>query len=240
VVQHLAPDHATALPELLGKYTRLPVELARDNTPVAANHVYVIPPNATLTIRQGTLAVTPPTATRGHRTPIDSLFSSLAEDRGEGAICILLSGTGTDGTLGLRAIKEYGGMAMAQTLESARYDSIVRSAIATGLVDHVLPVDQMPAKLIEYAAYLHSTNGRATIIRDQLGEHMSHIHDVLQRRVGHDFSEYKESTIARRLARRMKALQIETVEQYVHALEERADEADRLFKSSDWRDAFLP
>ena len=230
VVQHLAPDHATALPELLGKYTRMPVELARDGTTVAANHVYIIPPNATLTIRQGALHVTPPAAARGQRTPIDGLFSSLAEDCGESAVCIMLSGTGTDGTVGLKAIKEYGGMAMAQTLESAKYDSILRSAIATGLVDHVLPVEEMPMKLMEYAAHLQSTNGHATIIRDQLGEHMGRIHDVLRRRVGHDFSQYKENTIARRLSRRMKALQIETVEQYVGALEERPEEADRLFK----------
>ena len=160
VVQHLAPDHASALPELLARYTSMGVEQARDRTKVVPNRVYIIPPNATLTIKNGTLRVASPTEPRGHRMPIDSLFGSLAEDRDEYAVCILLSGTGTDGTVGLRAIKEYSGMAMAQTLESAQYDAILRSAIATGLVDHVLPVEEMPAKLREYAAHLNLTNGK--------------------------------------------------------------------------------
>ena len=177
VVQHLAPDHATALPELLAKYTQMPVEQARDRTRVAPNNVYVIPPNATLTIQESILQVTAPTEARGHRTPIDSLFSSLAEDCGENAVCIMFSGTGTDGTLGLRAIKEFGGMAMAQTLESAKYDSILRSAIATGLVDHVLPVEQMPAKLMEYAGHLNSTNGNSNKIRAQIGTHLGGIRE---------------------------------------------------------------
>jgi two-component system, chemotaxis family, CheB/CheR fusion protein len=166
VVQHLAPDHASALPELLARCTAMPVEQARDGTRVAPNSVYIIPPNATLTVRDGTLHIAPPTAPRGYRMPIDSLFSSLAEDCAEHAVCIMLSGTGTDGTLGLRAIKEYGGMAMAQTLESAKYDAILRSAISTGLVDHVLPVEEMPAKLVDYAAHVRSTNGKA--IQEQL------------------------------------------------------------------------
>ena len=230
VVQHLAPDHATALPDLLARYTPMPVELARDGTRAAANKVYIIPPNATLTIEKSILKVAPPAEARGHRTPIDSLFSSLAEDCGENAVCIMLSGTGTDGTLGLKAIKEFGGMAMAQTVESAKYDSILRSAIATGLVDHVLPVEQMPAKLMEYAAHLHLTSGNTQQIGEEISQHIGKIHSLLRRSVGHDFSQYKESTITRRLTRRMKALQIETVEQYVHALEEQPEEADRLFK----------
>ncbi len=232
IVQHLAPNHPTALPELLARHTGMPVEQAEDKAAVVPDRVYVIPPNATLTISDGVLNVTPPVEARGRRAPIDSLFSSLAEDRGENAVCIMLSGTGTDGTLGLSAIKEYGGMAMAQTLESARYDSILRSAISTGLVDYVLPVEEMPAKLLEYAAHLKSVNGngRENCVRDQIGAHMGKIHEALRRRSGHDFSRYKESTIARRLERRMKALQIETVEQYVHVLDEQPEEAGQLFK----------
>lgn len=230
VVQHLAPDYATALPELLARRTGMLVEQASDHTAVVPNRVYIIPPNATLTIIKNVLQVTPPMEARGHRTPIDSLFRSLAEDCGENAVCILLSGTGTDGTLGLKAIKEYGGMAMAQTLESAKYDSIVRSAISTGLVDHVLPVEQMPAKLLEYAGHVSSTNGNENDIRDQISLHIGKIHELVRRRVGHDFRQYKVNTIVRRVARRMKALQIETVEQYVQNLEEEPEEADRLFK----------
>jgi two-component system, chemotaxis family, CheB/CheR fusion protein len=204
IVQHLAPDHPTALPQILARHTAMSVEEAKNNTQVAPDHVYVIPPNATLTIENGALRVTPPAEARGVRTPIDAFFGSLAEDRGEQAVCIMLSGTGTDGTLGLRAIKEHGGMALAQSLESAKYDAILRSAIATGLVDHVLPVDGMPGKIQEYAAHLASFNGngKADGIRAQLGAHMGKIHAILRRRVGHDFSRYKESTVARRLERR--------------------------------------
>lgn len=229
IVQHLAPDHESALPELLGRCTEMPVEQARNNLEVVPNRVYVIPPNATLTVKNGVLHVTAPVQDRGRRMPIDSLFSTLAEDRRDKAICVMLSGTGTDGTLGLRAIKEYGGMALAQTPESAKFDPMVRSAITTGLVDHVLPVEEMPAKVIEYAQHLTSLNGKSKALRTRIAAHMSKIHGVLLERSGHDFSQYKESTITRRLERRMKALQIETVEQYVQAIESEPEEADRLF-----------
>src|SRR6266704_5850495 len=182
VVMHLAPDHESALAQLLARHTGMSVEQVRDNTKVVPNRVYIIPPNATLTIKDCVLQVTPPAEPRGRRMPIDSLFLSLAEDRGELAVCIMLSGTGTDGTLGLRAIKEHGGMAMAQTLESAKHDAILRSAIATGLVDHVLPVEEMPAKLIEYAAYLSSLNGQPNGIRQQIGRRLEKIHTLLRRR----------------------------------------------------------
>src|SRR5262249_54767286 len=154
------------------------------------DHVYIIPPNATLTIKNGVLRLATPTVPRGQRTPIDILFSTLAEDQGENAVCIMLSGTGTDGTLVLRAIKEHGGMAMAQTLESDKYDSILRSAIATGLVDHVLPVEEMPKKLLEYAAHLNSLNGngKAKGIHDAIGQNLERIHGILRRRADHDFS----------------------------------------------------
>ena len=232
IVQHLAPDHSSALAEILARHTRMVVEQAHDNTQVAPNRVYIIPPNATLTINKSTLRVATPTAPRGQRTPIDSLFSSLAEDHGENAVCIMLSGTGTDGTLGLRAIKEHGGMAMAQTLDSAKYDAILRSAIATGLVDHILAVEDMPAKLMEYAAHLRLVkgNGTAKTSHEQMGVNLDKIHAILRRRSGHDFSQYKGNTFMRRLERRMKALQIETVEGYVKLLDQKAEEADQLFK----------
>src|SRR5258707_11353194 len=229
VVMHLAPDHESALAQLLARHTGMSVEQVRDNTKVVPNRVYIIPPNATLTIKDCMLQVAPPAEPRGRRMPIDSLFLSLAEDRGELAVCIMLSGTGSDGTLGLRAIKEHGGMAMAQSVESAKYDAILPSAIATGLVDHVLPVEEMPAKLMEYAAHLNSVNGQLNRMREQIRVQMGKIHRLLKRRSGHDFSQYKEGTMARRLERRMKALQIETVAQYIETLERRPGEANLLF-----------
>jgi two-component system, chemotaxis family, CheB/CheR fusion protein len=152
VIQHLAPDYASRLADMLARVTPMPVHQVTAATPVAPGHVYVIAPGTPLGITAGVLTVsTPPAGSHGHRMAIDHFFRALAADQGDNAVCILLSGAGTDGTLGLQAVKEYGGMAMAQTAESARYDSIVRSAIATGLVDHVLPVEEMPARLLEYA-----------------------------------------------------------------------------------------
>ena len=241
IVQHLSPDHASALVELLGRHTRMTVTEAKDNMPVLVNQVYVIPPNATLTIKNCVLHVALPLQAHGRRMPIDSLFSSLAEDRGENAVCIVLSGTGTDGTLGLKAIKEHGGMAMAQTSESAKHDAMPRSVIATGFVDHVLPVEEMPAKLIEYAARLKalsgdgngdsSSNGDSNLtgLHDQIGARLDEVYALLRRRAGHDFSQYKQKTSIRRLERRMKAIQIETIDEYLQFLDRQPEEADKLF-----------
>jgi len=145
LVQHLDPHHPSLLPELLSKATRMSVAQATDETPVQPDHVYVIPPNATLTIEGGVLRVRPPVGDSGLRLPIDRLFGSLAEDQGHNAVCLLFSGSGSDGTIGLRAVKEHGGMAMAQSPESAQHDPILRSAISTGLVDHVLRPEDLAA-----------------------------------------------------------------------------------------------
>ncbi len=217
LVQHLAPDHASLLPELVAKYTRMSVRQIEEETPVEPNHVYVIPPDTTLTIDRGVLhLVSPPIEPRLHRMPIDNFFRSLAEDQGENAVCILLSGAGADGTLGLRAVKEHGGIAIAQTPESARYDSLVRSAIATGLVDHILPVEEMPAKLIEYSTHLtalRATNG-PTGSHPEVGDRLHTIHGLLKRQTGHDFSQYKENTVVRRIQRRLQVLQLDAVDAY--------------------------
>jgi two-component system CheB/CheR fusion protein len=233
LVQHLAPDRASLLPELLAKYTRMSVRQVEEETPVAPNHVYVIPPDATLTIDRGVLhLVSPPVEPRLRRLPIDSFFRSLAEDQGENAVCILLSGAGADGTRGLRAVKEHGGMAMAQTPASARYDSLVRSAIATGLVDHILPVEEMPARLMEYSTYLtalRATNG-PTRPRTEVGDHLHTIHGLLKRQTGHDFSQYKENTIIRRIQRRLQVLQLDAVDAYLTLLKQDPKELDLLFQ----------
>jgi two-component system, chemotaxis family, CheB/CheR fusion protein len=213
LVQHLAPDRESLLPALLARQTRMPVLQVTAETLVAPDRVYVIPPDATLTITGGVLGVqSPPGEPRGHRTPIDHFFRSLAKDQGEYAVCIMLSGTGTDGTLGLQAVKEYGGMALAQTPASAQYDSILRSAIATGLVDHILAAEDMPAKLIEYATHLTTRRDLRGPdgLRDGGSEHLSTIYGLLRRQTGHDFSQYKETTIHRRLHRRLQALQLST------------------------------
>ncbi len=230
VVLHMAPDFESALPQIISRHTEMAVEQAVDNAKVLPNRVYVIPPNATLEIEGSVLRVSRPLEPRGHRTPIDTFFRSLAEDRGEKAVCIILSGTGTDGTLGLRAIKEHGGLAIAQTTDSAQYDAILRSAIATGLVDHVVPVEEMPARLVEYANYLNSLDGKPRNFRRELAPHLAEVHNLLRRQVGHDFGQYKENTIARRIQRRMKVAQVESVEEYVQLLERTPKEIDQLFR----------
>ena len=233
VVQHLDPRHVTLMPELLGRTTRMGVEQVRDETPAQPDHVYVIPPNATLTIEGGVLRVkSPPQESRGLRMPIDSLFHSLAEDQGHRAICILFSGTGSDGTLGLRSVKEHGGMAMAQSPETAKYDSILRSAIATGMVDHVLPPEEMPARLVEYAAYLRELHEKATsgALFGEASDQLARICALLRRKTGHDFSRYKTSTLIRRIQRRIQVLQVPTVATYVSRLRQDPNEVEQLFR----------
>ena len=150
LVPHLEPTHKGMMPELLGRHTKMKVVEAEDGMEVQPNHVYVIPPNADLAILHGKLQVLEPAAPRGLRMPIDFFFRQLAADQKEKAIGIILSGMGSDGTLGLKAIKENFGMAMVQDPASAKYDGMPRSAINTGLVDYVAPAEELPAKLIQY------------------------------------------------------------------------------------------
>ena len=140
LVQHLDPQHKSHLVELLSKHTEMPVVQAEDGMTIAADHVFVIPPNATLTLQAGTLHVTTPAPPREHRKPIDTFFASLAEDQEENAVCIILSGSGSDGSLGLKIIKEHGGLTLAQAgFDERALLGMPSSAAATGLVDEVLP-----------------------------------------------------------------------------------------------------
>ena len=232
VVQHLDPRHATMMPELLGKVTRMPVEQVKDETPVEPNNVYVIPPNASLTIEGSVVRVMSPPESKSLRMRIDHLFHSLAEDQGDRAICILMSGSGTDGTLGLRSVKEHGGMAMAQSPESAKHDSILRSAIGTGMVDHVLTPEAMPAKLVEYAGYLRELHEKHTrdALFEQAGDQLTRICTLLRRKTGHDFSRYKSTTLVRRIQRRMQVHQIVSVSAYVDRLRQDPKEPEQLFR----------
>ncbi len=153
LVQHLAPDHKSILTDLVRKYTRMQVSEAENGVVVQPNCAYIIPPNCDMAFLNGTLQLLEPASPRGQRLPIDFFFRSLAQDQHERAICIVLSGTGSDGALGVRAVKGEGGMAMAQNPESTEYDGMPRSAISTGLVDYVLPAAEMAAHLIDYAAH---------------------------------------------------------------------------------------
>jgi two-component system, chemotaxis family, CheB/CheR fusion protein len=233
LVQHLAPDHKSMLAGLLGKMTAMPVTEAEDGMSVVANRVYVIPPDATLTYKNGLLRVSRPAPPRERRRPIDTFFSSLAEDQGENAVCIVLSGTGSDGTLGLKAIKEHGGLVLAQAdLDHTAMSGMPHSAAATGLVDEVMLVQDMPAKLLNYLHHLASVaphkDGDGT--RRDTAEHLAKIHALLRAKVGHDFSKYKEKTLVRRIQRRMQVLQIDTVPAYIDRLREEPQQVEILFR----------
>ncbi len=232
LVQHLDPQHPSLLPELLARHTPMPVRAITDRMPAASNQVYLIPPNTTLTIDHGVLCLAPPAEAHGHRLPIDHFFHSLAADQGAGAVGIVLSGTGTDGTLGLAAINAQGGLTIAQAPESAGYDGMPRSAIARGVVDQILPIAQMPAMLLAHAQ--HAMNRPALADpATPLGASVAGLHaicDLLQRATGHDFRHYKPATLLRRIDRRMQVAHIDTFDDYVERLRQDGREIDQLFQ----------
>lgn len=233
LVQHLDPSHKSMLVDLLATYTGMPVSEAADGVAVAADQIYVIPPDATLCIKNGSLEVLTPAPPRQRRRPIDSFFTSLAEDQGENAVCIILSGSGSDGSVGLRTIKEHGGLCLAQTdFDATGVSGMPDSAAATGLVDFVLPVEAMPAKLIEYRSHLADVAERKDDdgSRHDMRQHMSGITSLLRARIGHDFGEYKEKTLTRRIQRRMQVLQIDTVPAYLEHLRKERNEGEALYR----------
>lgn len=231
LVQHLAPNHKSMLADLIRRYTRMEVFEVEDGMPVHRNCAYIIPPNHDMAFLNGTLQLLEPTEPRGQRLPIDFFFRSLAQDQHERAIGIVLSGTGTDGTLGVRAIKGEGGMVMAQTPKSTEFDGMPSSAIATGLVDYTLAAGEMPAQLITYATYafgkLRRMDSAAAL---NSGDTLKKIFVVLRLQTGHDFSQYKPSTVHRRIERRMVVHQIEKADDYLKYLQQTAAEVEALFR----------
>ncbi|MCR4348238.1 MAG: PAS domain-containing protein [Sulfuricaulis sp.] len=231
LVQHLAPNHKSILSDLVRRYTRMQVFEVKDGVTVQPNCAYIIPPNRDMAFLNGTLQLLEPSEPRGHRLPIDFFFRTLARDQRERAICIVLSGTGSDGTLGVRAIKGEGGMAMAQTPDSTEFDGMPRSAIATGLVDYQLPPAEMPAQLIAYAAHAFGHRARpATAAAPKTDSALNKIFFLLHAQVGHDFSQYKPSTIHRRIERRMAVHQIDVMDEYVRYLQQTPTEVGALFR----------
>ncbi|MBI5331699.1 MAG: PAS domain-containing protein [Betaproteobacteria bacterium] len=224
LVPHLDPDHASLLTEILQRSTSLPVVEVRDQTPVRPNHVHVLPPNRDMAIFHGVLQLSVPDVPRGQRMPIDAFLRSLAEDQGERAIGILLSGTGTDGTLGLRAILGAGGVTLVQEPVTAKYDGMPASAIQAGYATRVLPPDQMPAALPQLSAPLLPPKTALP------AGGLNRILMLLRAATGHDFSQYKKSTIGRRIERRMNQHDLDDYEIYARYLKEHPGEAQILFK----------
>ena len=231
LVQHLAPDHKSILTDLIRRYTSMQVFEVEDGMKVEPNCTYIIPPNRDMAFLNGALHLLEPSAPHGHRLPIDFFFRSLAQDQREQAIGIVLSGTGSDGTQGIRAIKGEGGMAMAQYLQSTEYDGMPRNAVATGLVDYELPAAEMPAQLIAYATHAFGRAHRPAATSPPKAENvLRKIFILLRAQTGHDFSQYKPSTVRRRIERRLAVHQIETIDGYAKYLQQTPEEADLLFR----------
>ncbi|MGX5832319.1 chemotaxis protein CheB [Mesorhizobium sp. 43Arga] len=233
LVQHLSPEHESILTEILTRIAPITVVEAKHGMRVEANRVHVIPPDATLTIEGGRLFIVKPAPPRSSRRPIDSFFSSLAKDQADNAVSIVLSGVGSDGSIGLAAVKESGGLTIAQ----AEFDHQVmagmpQSAAATGHVDYVLPVEQMPAKLIEYRDHLALVADRKDDegTRTDAAEHLASVLSLLRAKTGHDFAKYKTKTVTRRIQRRMQVLQAGTVPAYIKLLRDDPAEPGLLFR----------
>jgi two-component system CheB/CheR fusion protein len=229
LVTHMDPTHKGMMPELLGRCTTMSVVQVEDNMPVRPNHVYTIPPNKDMSILNGTLHLQDPTAPRGIRAPIDLFLRHLAEDQEDRAIAIIMSGMGTDGTLGVKAIKEHLGLAMAQDARSAKYDSMPKSAIGTGLMDYVDTAQRLPEKLMAYIRHTAKLPREVTQERTASSS-LTRIFTLLRAHTGHDFSFYKRNTILRRIERRMNIHQISHIGRYVRFLQENPNELDLLFK----------
>jgi two-component system CheB/CheR fusion protein len=213
VVVHLDPSHVSLLPELLQRRTTLPVTQITDNQAVKPNSIYVIPPNKQLSILNGRLQLMDLTLPRASHLPIDYFFRSLAQDQGDKAIAVILSGTGSDGSQGLREIKAEAGLVLVQDGASAKYNGMPKSAIDTGLVDFVLAPSEMPAKLMQYSHYPHldmPALGNPVDTEAMLQKILT----LIRNQRGHDFSQYKKNTIYRRIERRMQLHQIEKLADY--------------------------
>ena len=228
VIQHLDPSHKAMLPELLRRATSLPVSEITHRMEVGPNRIYVIPPNADLGIVDGRLLLSEPAQLRGHRLPINLFFASLAAERGELAVGVVLSGMGSDGTRGLQSIKEHGGLTLAQFPGSARFDHMPQSAIMAEVVDLIGQPEKMPGKI---AAYLFRSSFLDLPGREPNGKNsLQEIVRVLNEHTGNSFTDYKINTVLRRIERRMGLYQISSMERYLPYLRDNPAEIELLFK----------
>ena len=231
IIQHLSPRHKSVMASLLAKDTQMKVLEIINGMKVKPDHVYLNPPSKDVTLINGVLQLMDPVKTGGINLPIDNFFRSMAEEMGEKAICIILSGTATDGTLGLKAVKGEGGLVMVQDPNSAKYDGMPRSAIATGMVDFILPVEKIPAELVKYTKAPYIVPPKKVIITDdQFANYVQKIFSLIRSAAGHDLSHYKQTTIRRRIERRMAIHQVNTIADYVKYLQQTPPEVDILFK----------
>ncbi len=227
IVQHLEPHHESMLAQVLTPFTKMKVVQVEEHMAVEANRVYVIPPNRYLALSHGTLQLTAP---EPHRMPIDFFFRSLADDQKEKSICIILSGTGSDGTLGARAVNTAGGAVYVQDPKSAQYDNMPRSAIGGGYADFVLPPEKMGTHLVSFLRDHFGVRALVGRVSADAGDTLLGIIQLVRSKTGHDFSLYKKSMLHRRVLRRMSLAGIDDMALYYRYLQENPDEARRLFR----------
>ncbi|MBF8259277.1 MAG: cheBR, partial [Actinobacteria bacterium] len=229
IVQHLDPTYKGVMPELLQRATGMEVFQVKDRMKVRPDCVYAIPPNKNMSILRGVLHLLDPVAPRGLRQPIDFFLRSLAEDKQELGVGVILSGMGSDGTMGLRAIKEKTGVVLVQDPATAKFDGMPRSAVNAGLADFVAPAEELPRMIVDYFRHTPLIKPRRVledIARGALGKILT----LLRAQTGHDFSLYKKSTLYRRIERRMGLQQIDNIADYVRFLQENPQELEILFK----------
>lgn len=231
LIPHLDPTHESMMVDLLGRDTTMKVAQAADGMPLERNRVYVIPPQAYLSLREGMLRISQPQAPHGARLPFDFFLNSLADACGERAVCVILSGTGADGSIGLKAISEKGGLVIAQDPEEAAYDGMPRSAIVTGAVNLVLPAAQIPQALIRYAGHPYVTAGPGAAPADECDNNsLSEIIELLRAQTSRDFTQYRKATLFRRVRRRMAAAGTEEIAAYIGMVREDGRELEQLAK----------
>ncbi len=231
VIQHLSPKHKSIMASILRKHTPMKVREIEDGMQIKPGCVYLNPPDKNVATINRHLYLTEPPQRHGINLPIDSFFRSLSEDLSEKAICIILSGTATDGTLGLKAVKGEGGMAIVQDPETAKYSGMPNSAIATGLVDFILPLEKIPVELIKYVQHPYIVRPeRIETAEQQFKNYVQKMLGLIRTRTGHDFTKYKQTTIRRRIERRMAVHQLDRLKNYMTYLEKTPAEVDSLFK----------
>ncbi len=230
LVPHLDPGHESLMVELIGRHSSMPVVEARNDMPVEANHIYIIPPNKYLTIEGGSLQLTGPVDRRASQTSIDMFLRSLAEDQQERAICIILSGTGASGVLGLKAVKAAGGMTMVQDPKTAEYDRMPQSAIATGLADYVLPPEKMPEAIIQFVQHAYLNGGTHIVAVPEAADMLTQMLALIRARTRFDFRWYRKKMLIRRIERRMGLNHFDRVSDYMTFLRDHQDELELLIR----------
>ncbi len=231
LVQHLSPTHESLLPELLQKVTTIPVLEISDDIKVEPDHIYILPSNKMMVANDGVLQLSPRTTKKGEpNLPIDLFFTSLAQIHQNDAIGVVLSGTGRDGTKGLKAIKDHGGITLAQNEDSAAYDGMPNSAVQAGVVDFSLPPEEMPQKLLEITTVINGGIGKEALLQEQTTDVFRQILSLLRIRKGTDFTYYKQTTIRRRILRRMALNKNEQPAHYLTYLRENKAEQDALYQ----------